>query len=45
MKALVTANLSQEARERLTDHGFDIEYAPIGEREAQFPEAEFVDRL
>jgi len=45
MKALVTANLSSEALGRLEDHGFDVDYAPIAERDARLPEDEFIDRL
>ena len=46
MKALVTANLSSEALSRLEDeHGFDVDYAPIAERDTRLPEDEFIDRL
>ncbi len=46
MNALVTANFAPDALDRLREEfGFDIDYAPIAERDGRLPEDEFIDRL
>lgn len=46
MKALITANIDDDARERLRqDLGYDVAYHPIGSRDERFSTDEFVELL
>ncbi len=46
MKTLITANFDSASLDRLREElGLDIDYAPISDRDARLPEAEFIRRL
>lgn len=46
MKILITANVDETNRRRLTDElGAEIDYRPISDRETRLPESELIDAL